>query len=364
MGNTEPTPPKASVMAGRGYYSRHSESQGAAAAPGFGYLAAAAAAVPLRAERSAPITIADYGCAGGTNEVRPMEILLEGLRARRPSTPINVLHTDLPENDFGSLFALLADPARSYTTGREPVYPLVAGRTLYGPLMPDASLTVGWTAITVHWLSRLPRRIPEGIFASLIDPGSADVLREQSRLDWEAFLTERHRELIPGGEVIVVGGASTDDGRAGAEGLFRMMDDALRTLVASGRLDPGEYEAIFYPTWNRTLAEFLAPFEPGGAVSGALEVVEHSFDITDDALAYPQFVVDGDAQSFAAAYTAFARAITEPSFFRWLRTDRPPGERDAIVGDFYRDLQARVAADPVTATCHWRVATLRIRRPV
>ncbi len=239
MVNTEPTPPKASVMAGRGYYSRHSEPQGAAAAPGFGYLAAAAAAVPLPAERFAPITIADYGCAGGTNEVRPMEILLEGLRTRRPSTPINVLHTDLPENDFGSLFALLADPARSYPTGREPVY----------------------------------------------------------------------------------------------------------------------------PTWNRTLAEFLAPFEPGGALSGALEVVEHRFDITDDARAYPQFASDGDAETFAAAYTAFARAITEPSFFRWLRTDRPSGERDRIIADFYRDLQARIAADPVTATCHWRVATLRIRRP-
>jgi hypothetical protein len=186
-------------------------------------------------------------------------------------------------------------------------------------------------------------------------------LAEQSRLDWESFLRERARELDDGGQVVVVGGASHDDGTSGAEGLFRLADAQLRAMVDDGSLRGSEYEHIYYPTWNRTRAEFLAPLE-GDELAAVFSVEEVVDDQTSDAWTYPQYERDGDAAGFAAAYIGFVRAITEPSFFRWLEPDRSADGRAKITEAFYAGLQERIAADPEAATCHWCTVSLRIVR--
>jgi hypothetical protein len=115
-------------------------------------------------------------------------------------------------------------------------------------------------------------------------------------------------------------------------------------------------------TATRAPAEFLAPFDENGEfahVFGVEEVVE---DETSDPSAYPQYEHDRDAVVFAAAYMGFVRAITEPSFFRWLEPDRSDDERSQIMDAFYAGLQPRIAGDPDAATCHWRTVSLRIAR--
>jgi hypothetical protein len=143
------------------------------------------------------------------------------------------------------------------------VYGYAAGRSLYGPVFPDSSLSLGWTAITVQWLSAMPCVVPDHVYANLTRGPAREALRAQSRRDWETFLRERLRELRPGGQVVVVGGASRSDGLSEAEGLFTMVNEQLLEIVADGRLRRSEYEKIFYPTWNRTVHEFLEPFQDG-----------------------------------------------------------------------------------------------------
>jgi hypothetical protein len=152
----------ASVMAGGGYYGDNSGPQHAAAEVAYPYLGAAAAEVPLPESPLAAV-IGDFGCAGGANEMKPMGSAVDGLRARLWSGPVQIVHTDLPQNDFGPLFALLHGP-RSYLNGRPEVYPAVIGRTLYGPLLSERALTLGWSGITLHWLSRMPRTIPDAVY--------------------------------------------------------------------------------------------------------------------------------------------------------------------------------------------------------
>jgi hypothetical protein len=161
---------------------------------------------------------------------------------------------------------------------------------------------------------------------------------------------------------VVVGGATRDDGTSGAEGLFQMADEQLRAMVDDGELRQSEYEHIYYPTWNRTRAEFLAPLESDGEFAGAFTVEDVVDDQTSDAWTYPQYERAGDAAAFAAAYIGFVRAITEPSFFRWLEPDRSPDDRAKITEAFYAGLQERIAADPERATCHWCTVSLRIAR--
>ena len=140
-------------MQGGGAYSANSRPQHVAAAVAYPYLEQASADVPIDPAR--PIVIGDLGCAGGANEMEPMQRAIDVLRRRDPSTPIEVVHTDLPQNDFGPLFARLAT-SESYTHGRAEVYPRVVGQTLYGPLFPAGSLSLVWSGITLHWLSAVP----------------------------------------------------------------------------------------------------------------------------------------------------------------------------------------------------------------
>jgi SAM dependent carboxyl methyltransferase len=354
--------PGESVMEGGGFYSEHSGVQHSAAAPGYPMLERAASVVPLPS--AGPVLIADMGCAGGRNEMDPLRRAIDGVRARDADVPIVVVHTDLPSNDWATLFALVEESDDSYLTGQHNVYAYAAGRSLYGAIVPDRSMHLGWSGITVHWLSNVPVVVRDTIYANLTTGDTRAALAEQSRVDWESFLRERARELDDGGQVVVVGGASHDDGMSGAEGLFSMADAQLRGMVDGGQLRQSEYEHIFYPTWNRSRADFLAPLEGDGEFADTLSVEEVVDDQTSDAWTYPRYERDGDAAGFAAAYIGFVRAITEPSFFRWLEPDRSADDRSKTTETFYAGLHERIAADPQSATCHWCTVSLRIaRRP-
>jgi hypothetical protein len=71
---------------------------------------------------------------------------------------------------------------------------------------------------------------------------------------------------------------------------------------------------------------------------------------------------DGDAVAFADAYVPFVRAVTAPSFFRWIEADRSKAARELIEDKFYDGLKRRIAAEPAKATCHWHTVSLRVRK--
>ena len=161
--------------------------------------------------------------------------------------------------------------------------------------------------------------------------------------------------------MVVVGGANQDDGRSGAEALMNALDAGIRAEVASGGLTQDEYDVMSIPRWNRTLAEFTAPFDDGGRPRA--HPVESELDFAPDAYlaAYRE---DHDAQKFGAAVSAFLRAFTEPSLFAGLsssgRSDvhdrrprvrprgrgggrRPGGDGDPVARRGAPDRQARLS---------------------
>src|SRR5918998_5106687 len=117
------------VMKGHGFYNEHSRPQQKADSLGLPLLERAVEeiTVPQGAE---PAAVADFGAAQGRNSLGPMRLAVEKIRLRTTaSTPIVVVHTDLPQNDFGSLFALVEASPESYlrreclrTSGGEKVF--------------------------------------------------------------------------------------------------------------------------------------------------------------------------------------------------------------------------------------------------
>ena len=85
-----------------------------------------------------------------------MRLAVEKMRRRTAvSTPIVVVHTDLPQNDFGSPFALVEGSPESYLRSAANVFALAAGKSFYERIFPDGFLSLGWTAVSVHWSSKV-----------------------------------------------------------------------------------------------------------------------------------------------------------------------------------------------------------------
>src|SRR4029077_1287966 len=117
------------LMQGGGFYYRHGCVQAAGVTAALPALARAAAAVPIEL----PLIVADYGSSQGRNSLRPMQVAIEGLRARASNVPITVIHIDQPGNDFSSLFALLNSSPDSYLQLHAETYAAAIGRSFFYP---------------------------------------------------------------------------------------------------------------------------------------------------------------------------------------------------------------------------------------
>ncbi len=354
------------VMASDGYYAEHAATQREASSLGLDLVARAVADVdpPPLVAGAAPWRIADLGCAQGHNSMPPMTAAVSSLRGRDGDEPadIEVIHTDLPDNDWATFFHNLDHDPGSYRRDTTGTYPSVVGRSFYERLVPGASLSLAWTASTLHWLSRSPGPVADHFFVQLsTDTGAQDRYRARSAQDWLDFLAARSVELRVSASLVFVD-VLMHDGVMGSEALFQTLEDALRASRSVGDLTAQEYEAVAYPTWFRSLDELRAPFGPAyvGPSGGTLELVTLTPVRLPDPM-LPQLRADGDAAGYAANQVGFLRGFLEPSF-RTALGGRPHADQDRILDAIFADATTRVAADPLAVSPDYRLVTGRVRR--
>jgi hypothetical protein len=344
------------VMQGAGFYNAHSRPQHAAGDFALPMLQDAVAALPVPVA-SEVFTAVDYGSSQGRNSMAPMKAVIEAVRGRTKSvTPVAVIHTDLPGNDFTSLFELLEHSPDSYRRGVPDVFALAAGESFYKQILPPAQVWLGHSSITVHWLSAAPSTIPGQIWSPRATGAVRSAFAERARQDWLAFLQARAVELRPGGRLVIVGSGANDSGNSGAESLVDLANSTLQALVSEGTLAQDEYEQMVIPTYYRTMAEFCAPFA-AGPLAATLRLVKNAPAVLPDVL-WQTYEQNRDTQGFAQAYADFFIAAYAPSLFGALDATR----REQILAAFRQHLQQRIATDPQQAECRWQLILLAIEK--
>jgi hypothetical protein len=139
--------PSPAPMEGRGVYNRSSRIQAAGLSPAVPLLERAAKVVSLSNAPEA-IVIADYGSSEGRNSLSPMTVAIGAIRERvGPNRSISVVHTDLPGNDFSSLFETLDVDPDSYLRDDPAVFASAVGRSYYQQILPSDSVTLGVTEL-------------------------------------------------------------------------------------------------------------------------------------------------------------------------------------------------------------------------
>lgn len=328
------------AMEGGGFYNRHSAMQAAGNSAALALWKSAANAVAFGEE---PLVIVDYGSSQGKNSMDPVAIAIETLRARAgPDRVIEVIHTDLPSNDFTSLFRGLEDEPNSYMRGTSGIFPSAIGRSYYEALFPPGRVHLGWNSWTMQWMSRQPVDVPDHAFG--IRSGVPEVraaIKQQQDHDWRLFLERRASELRIGGRLLSLFPGSTEE-KIGWEWLTKELWLALVDMRDAGLFSDEELLHINVPTGPRPLADIEAPFVAGGGEFAGLQL-EHAEIVPGPDLHWDAFQRTGDALPLARGWSGMMRGFSGPTINAGIDSKR---DRAALVDDLFHRLETRLAANP------------------
>jgi len=331
------------VMEGRGAYNEHATIPAGGARSALPILLAAAQAV--RAQAGEPIVIADYGSSEGKNSLGPMRVAIAEFRERYGARhPISVVHVDLPENDFNSLFHVVEKGAHRYGADDPFVFPSAIARSFYSSVFPPESVHLGWSSYAAVWLSRVPAPIPDHIIALRSTDTVRAAYARQAASDWEPFFTLRAAELRPGGRLVVVLPALDDAGSFGLGELFDHARAALRDLVDAGALDVDELARMALAVYPRATRDLLAPFVRNGSFQGL--TVEHcDMQVLPDP-AWPAYELARDRRALAREHALFFRVVFMPTLATALGPNRATDERSAFADRLTEALERRLVDAP------------------
>ena len=336
-------------MEGKGAYNRSSSVQAVGSLPAVALIERAARAMALP---PAPelVVIADYGSSEGHNSLVPMAAAIRVLREHvGKERAIFVFHTDLPGNDFTGLFQTLANDPDNYLRNDPAAFAAAVGRSYFQQILPASSVTLGWSAWAVQWLSLVPSAIPDQVqIAYSHDAVARSAFAEQASEDWRTFLAMRSCELRPGARLVVLTMAIDDNGDFGYRPVVAALYDTLTDMVDRGLIRKEEFQRMVIPTVGRTRAQFMEPFTKGGCFED-LSIEDFELFHGEDRI-WTQFEASGDARAFGAQWAVFCRA----SVFPTLAASLDGASTDARSAKFMDQLEsgvtARVAAAPVRMT--------------
>jgi hypothetical protein len=329
------------AMEGRGFYNRNSDLQAAGIEQLIPLLERTLDAVAVTLPAEAPLVVADYGASQGRNSMRPMGVTIDRLRSRfGAERPVEVIHTDLPSNDFASLFGVLHEDPSSYMAGRPGVYPSAVGWSYFQPILPPGRVHFGWNTWTLHWLSRNPGEVTDHLCAVLSGDGAArEDARRQSAKDWSDFLAARAVEMAPGAKLLSLAMGATPEVH-GWEWITSEAWQAAQDMQAEGLISPVELKRFTLPVLGRTQADLQAPFA-GGSFHGL------TLDFADARPApdpfWDDFQETGDAALLGRRWSGMMRAVCGPFAVAAFST-RPNGGE--LVDELFARLAVRVAANP------------------
>ena len=227
--------------------------------------------------------IADYGTADAGTSLGLLSSMVKTVRKEQSENKEVVIHyEDQLTNEWQSVFrhALgLKSVDDAYGNpietpfARGNVYPEACGIGFHNQCYASNSIDFGFSFTAMHWLSSVTgvtslqgkpymhaARCPE-------NPPSSE--KEQASKDWKAILEARKNELVKGGRFVCVNFCVSKEGYflgqtdTGAS-MWDSFQQAWDQLKEQGHIDEEERLGVSFPSYYRTMDEFLAGIEEVG----------------------------------------------------------------------------------------------------
>ena len=306
---------------------------------------------------SATLRFADFGAADGGTSAALWSQLVSELRASGDARPIEILYTDLPSNDFSTLFRTIqgmeGNPDDAYQTNNDDVFVHGSGTGFHRQLMASNSLNLGFSATAMHYVSQKPCEIKGHVHVVGAAENERTLFAAQAAADWRAILLARAAEMRKGSRLIILNFGIDEQGRylghTGGHSMFDKFASHWRALVKAGTITKEEFERATFVQHYRTVEEFRAPFDDENShvrkAGLKLNSIQTRLTPCPYRKAYRQSDGKMSAIEFAASLIPTMRSWSETVFRSALNT-RPIEEATKIVDAFYGSYEAEVAANP------------------
>jgi len=302
------------------------------------------------------LRFADFGAADGGTSAEMWHHVIDNLRRNGDNRQIEIIYTDLPSNDFSTLFKTMqgmqGQTDFAYQDQFDNVFVHGCGTGFHRQLMASNSLSLGFSATAMHYVSVKPCEITDHVHMVGANEAERAAFAEQAAADWERILLARASEMTTGGRLVVMNFGIDEQGRylgnTGGQNMFDRFSHHWQQLMNDGTISQDEFIRASFAQHYRTIDEFTAPFDnPDSSVSKAgLRLVSAKTQLTKCPYR-AAFEADDtiDAAEFASQLIPTTRSWSETVFSTAL-AGRPPAEIASIVDQFYGAYEAEVAANP------------------
>lgn len=284
----------------------------------------------------------DYGAADGGTAVGLWSQVLDRLHANQPKAHLTLIGNDLPSNDN---VALAENLAQQIPRTPKPTV-LVSARSFYEPSVAPDTVSFGFSATAMHWLSESPG--PLETHTHVLASGDSEALTRfttQALKDWAYILELRSLELKVGGRLLTVNLSRDEQGRYLGHngGETRNVHDQLhqiwRGLADEGVISEEIYQQGTVLNFYKSPEEFMTPLKDTNSAA-----YRNGLRLVDERTVYVKcpyrrrWNEDGDTATFAAGLMATIRS--------WSRHSFASVAGDTIADEVYTRLEQRIAAAP------------------
>lgn len=238
-----------------------------------------------------PFVVADLGCSCGSNTIYIVDVIIKHVLKRYEALgyeppEFSAFFSDLPSNDFNTLFQLLP-PLANYGGSMEECLAANAHRSyfvagvpgsFYKRLFPARSIDVFYSAFSLHWLSQVPEIVLDKrstsynkgrVYIHGANESVATAYKKQFQTDLAEFLRARSQEMKSGGSMFLVclGRTSVDPTDQGGAGLLfgTHFQDAWDDLVQEGLISSEKRDNFNIPVYAPSLQDFKEVVEADGS---------------------------------------------------------------------------------------------------
>ena len=303
------------------------------------------------------LRFADYGCADGGTSQELWFNLINQIRKSGDSRPIEMIYTDLASNDFSTLFksmqGMTENPEFAYQTVFEKVYVYGCGTGFHRQLLPNNSLSLGFSATAMHYVSKKPCQIKDHVHMIGANSSERKLFEAQAMSDWEAILLARSNELISGGKFICINFGIDDLGRflgnTGGHSMFDRFYHHWCQQMKEGLITEDECQNATFSQHYRTVEEFTRPFHNENSKVRKSGLLLNSCSTMLTRCPYWQEFEKNRSTMTSVEYAKRLIPTTRSwseTVFRTALEGRESSEIDHIVDKFYKSYEAEVAADP------------------
>lgn len=208
--------------------------------------------------------LVDYGAADGGTAVCHWHRVLDRLHGLQPEAHLTLIGNDLPSNDNAALAANLALQVPRLP---KPTV-LVSAQSFYQPVTAPRTVSFGFSATAMHWLSKSPG--PLDNHTHVLASTNKEALQEftiQAQEDWRHILELRSLELIVGGRLLTVNLSRDVDGNyLGHNGgethnVHEQLHQIWRSLADEKLITEEQYRNGIIMNFYKSPDEFMAPLK-------------------------------------------------------------------------------------------------------